>query len=175
MKKFLSIMLIVVLAIFCLAACSSENADDTITADEDIVTEDFATDDGIITDNEDSEVTLYANGGTIWMGPNEPYKATLCVASIEKGLTFLDGIGPISSIEMDGATFAGWTVYAVTSGEWLSEEVTDLAEGQLCVPCGEYGYYLMDDYELLIESATTEEMMSYVVDGRDYYAYAIWE
>ncbi len=175
MKKFLSIMLIVVLAIFCLAACSSENADDTINADEDIVTEDFATDDGIITDNEDSEVTLYANGGTIWMGANEPYEATLSVANLEKGLAFSNGIDPISSIEKDGATFAGWTVYAVAKGEWLSEEATDLEDGQLCVPCGEYGYYLMDDYELLSESATTEDMMAYVVDGRDYYAYAIWE
>ena len=156
MKKLLICMLVAMLAVFGLAACGSSEPD------------------GLVEDSS-SEVTLYANGGMIWMGADEPYEVDLCASTIEDGIAFADGIDQIQSIEKDGATFDGWTIYAVNEGEWVQEEVTDLDDGQLCVSCGDYGYYVMYDYEVLSGSATTDELLANIADGRSYYALANWK
>lgn len=158
MKKLLICLLITMLTIFGLTACGSSS------------------DEGTIIDDENSEVTIYANGGTIWMGEEEPYESELGAYAIAPGVTIGEGImESISSVEKEGSVFSGWMIYAVSDGEWVTEEVTDLADGQLCVACGGYGYYLMNEYEVVSESASTEDMLNYAVDGRDYYVLAIWE
>ena len=156
MKKILVIMLIAVFAMLALTACSGGEGGDII-------------------DDSASEVTLYANGGTIWMGTDDLYDADLSTSSIDKDTVFKDAIDPIDSVKKDGAEFNGWKVYIVTEGEWTQEEPADLEDGHLVVPCGEYGYYYMKDYEIADENATTEELMGYKASGKDYYALATWK
>ncbi len=160
MKKILVVMLIAMLAAFCMVGCSQNESAD---ADEG-------------TFGETADVTVFANGGIMMMGETDAYEAELSAGAMEEGMSFGDAIGDkIVSIEKDGAEFAGWMVYVVSAGEWVTEEVTNLEDGQLCVPCGDYGYYLMKDYEVLSENATTEELVGFVCDGRSAYAYAVWK
>lgn len=164
MKKVLIITLISLLTILGLAACGGNTSEEE-TSDEGTYIEDDA-----------SELTLYANGGEIMMGVDPPTGTDLGVYTIEPGVTFGEGINEyIDDMVKDGAEFVGWKIYAVTDGEWVTEEITDLADSQECVPCGDYGYYLMNEYEVLYEAATTEEMQSCIADGRDYYAMAVWK
>ena len=155
MKKSLAIMLIAILALFCIG-CSSG-------ATEEVDPDNY------------SELTLYANGGTFWMGEEDPYEADLSAATLEDGMVFAEAVGEnIASIEKDGVESDSWTIYAVADGEWVTEEVTDLDDNQMCAPCGDYGYYLMSDYEILDDDATTAELLAYEEDGRDYYAIVNW-
>ena len=159
MKKILIALSVAVLAVFCMAGCSGGEV---------------AEPDG--TFGESIELTIYANGGVMMIGEENPYEAELSAGAIENGMSFEEAIGDkIVSIEKAGAEFAGWMVYVTESGEWVTEEVTELEEGQLSVPCGDYGYYLIKDYEVLSENATTEELLDFVCDGRSAYAYAVWK
>ena len=159
MKKILIAMLVALLAVFCMAGCSDSEGTEP---------------DGTL--GETAEITVYANGGVMMMGEEDSYEAELSAGAIENGMSFEEAIGDkIVSIEKDGAEFAGWMVYGTETGEWVTEEVTDLEDGQLCVPCGDYGYYLIKDYEVLSENASTEELLGYVCDGRSAYAYAVWK
>lgn len=166
MKKFLIAMLFTMSLVFCLTGCGKDkdNADDTA---EDEKAEEIVLD--------GSDLTIYANGGTLWMGEDDPYEAELQVAYMELGTTAAEALDPIADITKDGAEFDGWTIYAVEDGEWVFDEVTDLSKKQLCVPCGDYGYYLMNKYKIINESATVEDITSIESDGRDYYVIANWK
>ena len=169
MKKSLIILFITVLTIFGLVACAQEDANVDDAVSESIESED-------IVETEVSELTLYANGGIIWMGSEEPYEADLTAATLESEMTFGEAIGDeIQSVEKDGAEFEGWIIYAVKDGEWVQEDVADLADGELCVACGDYGFYYMKDYEVITETATTEDLVAYENDGRNYYVLANWK
>jgi hypothetical protein len=155
MKKILSIILIAVLSLFSLIGCGTEEVSPTGS------------------DGSQCEVTLYANGGVFVIGGEE---SNLSVSSMDDGTTFAAGLGgEFDSITKEGAEFAGWTFYAVSDGEWIQEEATDLQNNQLCAPCGEYGYYLMSDYEVINENYTTDELMAYKCNGKNYYAIVNWK
>jgi hypothetical protein len=165
MRKIITLILICTLSIFCFTACNSgEYVEDAVKDDTSISAE-------------GSDLTIYANGGTLLLGTgSEQYEAELSAGYMEVGTKFADVIGSeIQSITKDGSEFAGWTVYAVTDGEWVMNEETELADNQLCMACGSYGYYLMNEYELISESLSTDELESYENDGRNYYAFATWK
>ena len=181
MKK-LVIAFFAVLTVLSLVACSGkavtegDNTNDAVeeVIDEETLEEEFAEDEGEF--GEQPELTIYANGGVIWMGAEEPYDIELSASVMYIGATIAEAVGEeIISIEKEGAEFAGWTIYAVSEGEWVQEEVTGLSDGQLCVSCGDYGYYFMKDYEVISETATTDEMLAYESDGRNYYVLANWK
>ena len=48
-------------------------------------------------------------------------------------------------------------------------------EGQLCAQCGDYGYFMMEEYEVLSETATTAELEQFVGDQREYFVIANWK
>lgn len=172
MKKRIFALLIMLIFVFSLSACSEKTIDNS----DDFVEEDseFIEDDGVY--GEQAELTLFANGGIIWLGAEEPYDVDLSATAIDNGTTFAEAIGEeIHSVEKENAEFGGWTVYAVTTGEWIEKEATELADGQLCVACGDYGYYLMKEYELVSEAATTDELLAMKCDGRNFYALANWK
>lgn len=155
MKKISTIILVVILSLFCLIGCDLGEVPPSGS------------------DQSQSEVTLYANGGVFLINGEE---SELSVSTMDKGTTFAAGIGSsFDSIEKKGAEFAGWTLYAVSEGEWIQKEVTDPAEGQFCAPCGDYGYYLMYDYEVISEEISTDDLMAYTCDDRNYYAIVNWE
>ena len=172
MKRKFFVILAVLVLILCLSACSDNSIDDA-----DVLTEESSElfeDEGVF--EEQTEVTLFANGGTIWFGAEEPYDAELSVSAMDVGVTIAEAIGEeIHSIEKENAEFAGWTVYSVNNGEWVEEEATDLADGQLCVACGDYGFYLMSEYELVGESVTTDDLLTMECDGQNVYAIANWK
>ena len=176
MKKPLIFVMIAALLLFGLAACGNgnDNSTDEFSADE-FGADEFGEDEGVIMDDEYSEVTIYANGGTIYVDAEEPYEMDLSVFTADPGAILGEALGEtFAAVEMENAVFGGWTVYAVSDGEWVTDEVTDLSDGQLCVACGDYGYYLMNEYEVIQESASTEDMLACTADGRDYYILAIW-
>ena len=172
MKKRLFALVIVLIMVFSLSACSEKPTEDS---------EDFVEEGGeFIEDGEEfgeqAELTIFANGGTIWFGTEASYDADLSVSTMDVGSTFAEAIGEeIHSVEKENAEFAGWTVYAVTTGEWTTEEATELPDGQLCVACGDYGYYLMTEYEVVSETATTDELLAMECDGRNFYVLASWK
>lgn len=162
-----------------MAACAAKPSEEAVSADteeeiaEEVVEETFTEEEGVF--GEQAELTLFANGGTIWMGSEDPYDVELSAAAMDPGVTFAEAIGEeIASVEKDGAAFGGWTVYAVTEGEWVDKEPADLTQEQLCVPCGDYGFYVMTTYEVISEAAATEELLAMECDGRNYYALANW-
>ena len=155
MKKILTVLLITILSLFCLAGCGTAEPDP------------------VDSDQRVSEVTLYANGGTFLHDGEE---SSLSASSMDQGTTFASGIGnDFATIEKEGAEFDGWTLYAVADGEWVQDEVKDLENGQICVPCGHYGYYLMRDYEVISENMTTDDLLAYECDDRDYYGIVNWK
>ena len=172
MKKRILVMLVLVLFVFGLAACSGEGAEgaDAVTEESGALFEEEGTF-GV-----QAELTIFANGGTIWFGTENTYDAELSAATMDMGVTLAEAIGEeIRSVEKENAEFAGWTVYAVTTGEWVAENETELADGQLCVACGDYGYYLMHEYALVSENTTTDELLALECDGRSVYAFANWK
>ena len=60
-------------------------------------------------------------------------------------------------------------------GKWVQNEVKALEDGQICVPCGHYGYYLMWDYEVISKNMTTDDLLAYECDDRDYYGIVNWK
>jgi hypothetical protein len=155
MKRISTIILVVILSLFCLIGCGTGEVPPSGS------------------DQSQSEVTLYANDGVFLINGVE---SELSVSAMDKGTTFAAGIGgEFDSIEKKGAEFEDWTLYAVSEGEWVQKEVTELAEGQFCAPCGDYGYYLMYDYEVISEEISTDELMAYKCDDQNYYAIANWK
>lgn len=175
MKKLVIAMLVLLVSVFGLVACSEKPSDDANDFHEgDIIEDDFSEDDGVF--GEQLELTIYSNGGIIWMGSENPYDIELSASAMDAGVTFAEVIGEeIHSVEKENAEFAGWTIFAVEEGEWLEEPVAILADRELCVACGSYGYYLMKDYEIVSESATTEELLAMESDGRNFYVLANWK
>lgn len=155
MKKISTIILVTILSMLCLVGCGMGEVPPSGS------------------DQSQSEVTLYANGGVFLINGEE---SELSASTMDEGTTFAAGIGgEVDSIEKKGAEFVGWTLYAVSEGEWVQKEVTDLANGQFCAPCGDYGYYLMYDYEVISEDMSTDELMAYKCDDRNYYAIVNWK
>ena len=132
----------------------------------------------LVDDGLDLYLSIYANGGSIWCGEEEPYEIGLSVNSIETGQTFglmMGSDSPITSVEMAGYTFAGWNVYTGETVEWVEEEVTDLDDTMICLEFGDYGYALIHNYKLVGENITTEELYDTVCEGTEYVALASWE
>lgn len=166
MKKLLITMLFTMLLLFCLTGCggkkdNADNADGDETAEE------------IVLDG--SDLTIYANGGTLWLGKDEPYETEVHAIYMDLGTTAAEALDYIADIEKEGAEFDGWTIYAAKESEWVFDEVTDLSKKQICLSCGDYGYYLLNKYEIISESATVEDITSIESDGRDYYIVANWK
>lgn len=175
MKKLIIAMFVLLLSVFGLIACSEKKSDDTNASVEDDFSEDeFSEEDGVF--EEQSELTIFANGGVIWLGSENPYDVELSASAIDDDVTFAEAIGEeIHSVEKENAEFDGWTIFAVEEGEWLEEPVAILADGELCVSCGSYGYYLMKNFEIVNKSATTEELLAMKSDGRNFYVLANWK
>ncbi len=132
----------------------------------------------MVDDGLDLYLTMYANGGTIWNGGDDGYESTLGVYSIESDMTLGVMMGdeyPITSVEMDGYSFAGWTVYTGETVEWTDEEATDLDETAICLDFGDYGYAVIYDYDVYGEYVSTEELYEIVCEGTDYVVIAAWE
>ena len=73
MKRKFFVILAVLVLVHCLSACSDNSIDDA-----DVLTEESSElfeDEGVF--EEQAVVTLFANGGTIWFGAEEPYDAEL--------------------------------------------------------------------------------------------------
>lgn len=129
-------------------------------------------------DGLDLSLTIYANGGTIWHGGEEPYEADFGYYTIESGMTLATMMGteaPIESLEMDGYTFTGWTVYTGETVEWVEEEAMDLDEMAICLDLGDYGYAVVSNYDVYGEYVSTEELYEIVCEGTNYIAIASWE
>lgn len=81
------------------------------------------------------------------------------------------------SVEKDGATFAGWTVYEADSVTWSKEASTE--DGVMSFPSSiedeDFAYILLEQGTECKTGVTTEELGEMVCDGKDYLAVATWK
>ena len=131
----------------------------------------------IADDGKDLFLTMYANGGYMWMDGDDPYDFDLGVYAIETGETFglmVDNEDNVS-LEHDFAEFVGWTVYTGESIEWMEEEPAEVEETDIVVDLGNQGFGLIHNYEVVGESLSHDELMELVCEGTEYVALAMWE
>lgn len=131
----------------------------------------------MVDDGLDLYLTVYANGGVIWNGGDDGYESELGAFPIESDMTLGVMMGdeyPITSVEKEGYSFAGWEIYTGETVEWIEEEATDLAETDICLDVGSYGYAKISNYSVK-EDVSTEELYEIVCAGTDYIAIAVWE
>lgn len=131
----------------------------------------------MVDDGLDLYLTVYANGGVIWNGGDDGYESELGAFPIESDMTLGVMMGdeyPITSVEKEGYSFAGWEIYTGETVEWIEEEATDLAETDICLDVGSYGYAKISNYSVK-EDVSTEELYKIVCAGTDYIAIAVWE
>lgn len=178
MKKKLLTVLLVLSMTAAVVGCG--NSDETIEED---YTESEQSDDIAEEEYEDLEeysegysLTLYANGGTISYGAEEPYDGDMSAYSMGEGEVLGDVISDeILSVEKEDAAFLGWQVYTSGSYEMSDEEITELEEHEVCVDFGVYGYVLLSESEAYDELLSTEQLRSITSEAKDYWAIAEWE
>ncbi|MBE5972313.1 MAG: hypothetical protein E7246_07345 [Lachnoclostridium sp.] len=122
----------------------------------------------------DLDVTVYSNGGLMNYGD---HTSDLAVATIESGFsleTFLGDSAEIKSVEKEGYTFNGWCVYASEEIIYTAGLDEAVEAGSFCVSLEEYGYAAMNDFIVVNEFATTEELYDIICDGKSYLAVANW-
>lgn len=130
-----------------------------------------------IDDGLDLSVTVYGNGGHMNYESSYSYESDLSVATIESGLpleAFLGDSAKLKSVEREGYTFNGWCVYASDDLTYVNTMDEALNAGSFCVSLEQYGYAAMDEWVVVNEFATTEELYDIVCDGKSYLVLANW-
>lgn len=130
--------------------------------------------------------SFYANGGTItfsdvenesfelerydyWLNENESLKDVMNGDIINSAI--------LKSVQKEGATFTGWTVYEADNLNWSSAEVIeDGTKNFLYNPNDEdFKYMYLENCVLYSENASTEELLDITYNGKHHYAVANWE
>ena len=130
-----------------------------------------------VDDGLDLSVTIYGNGGYMNYESSYSYESDLSVATIESGLSleaFLGDPAKLKSVEREGYTFNGWCVYASDDLTYVNTMDEALNAGSFCVSLEQYGYAAMDEWVVVNEFATTEELYDIVCDGKSYLVLANW-
>lgn len=130
-----------------------------------------------IDDGLDLSVTIYGNGGHMNYESSYSYESDLAVATIESGLslgTYLGDPAKLKSVEREGYTFNGWCVYASDDLTYVNTLDEALNAGSFCVSLEQYGYAAMNEWVVVNEFATTEELYDIVCDGSSYLVLANW-
>ena len=130
-----------------------------------------------IDDGLDLSVTIYGNGGHMNYESSYSYESDLSVATIESGLSleaFLGDPAKLKSVEREGYMFNGWCVYASDDLTYVNTLDEALNAGSFCVSLEQYGYAAMDEWVVVNEFATTEELYDIVCDGKSYLVLANW-
>lgn len=130
-----------------------------------------------VDDGLDLSVTIYGNGGHMNYESSYSYESDLAVATIESGLslgTYLGDPAKLKSVEREGYTFNGWCVYASDDLTYVNTMDEALNAGSFCVSLEQYGYAAMDEWVVVNEFATTEELYDIVCDGKSYLVLANW-
>ena len=130
-----------------------------------------------VEDGLDLDVTIYGNGGLMNYSGSYAYESDLTAATFDNDVAlgaFLGDSGHLESVEREGYTFNGWCVYASDEIEYVVGLDTALSAGNFCVDLEQYGFAVMDEWEIIFENATTEELYDIVCDGRSYLAVANW-
>ena len=121
-------------------------------------------------------LSLYSNGGVIYMGESEPYEdVALSGSTLYEGDLMADVLSaPIQKVEKAGATFTGWAIYTAPDYEVVMVEPTDLAVGDRVIDMGQYGYLVLRNADVYRENATTEELSAIVCEATHYFAIPNW-
>ena len=130
-----------------------------------------------VEDGLDLDVTIYGNGGLMNYSGSYAYESDLTAATIENDVAlgaFLGDSGHLESVEREGYTFTGWCVYASDEIEYVVGLDTAISTGNFYINLEQYGFAVMDEWEIIFENATTEELYDIVCDGRSYLAVANW-
>lgn len=149
---------------------------------EDYYKEDYSTEPVMDT----TYFSFYANGGTMtfsdvenesfelerydyWLNENESLKDVMNGDIINSAI--------LKSVQKEGATFSGWTVYEADNLNWSSDEVIE--EGTknfLYNPNDEdFKYMYLENCVLYSENASTEELLEITYNGKHHYAIANWD
>ena len=125
-------------------------------------------------DEETFSLSLYSNEGVIFFD-DDIDGSTLAGFSIIKGKTLeFSMASKIKTIEKESFAFKGFTLYTAKDYEIIEEEATDLAENELCISIGDFGYLLLKDYKLYSENVSIEELEKIVAEEAHYFATANW-
>lgn len=130
-----------------------------------------------IDDGLDLSVTVYGNEGVMNFESSYSYESDLSAAMIENGLplhAFLGDSDKLKSVEREGYSFNGWCVYASDEIIYVNTLEEALEAGSFCIDLGHYGFAAMNEWVVVNEYATTEELYNIVCDGSNYLALANW-
>lgn len=130
-----------------------------------------------VDDGLDLDVTIYGNGGLMNYSGSYAYESDLAAAMIENGVAleaFLGDSDSLKSVEREGYQFSGWCVYASNEIEYVVGLDTAISTGNFYIDLDQYGFAVMDEWEIIFENATTEELYDIICDGRSYLAVANW-
>ena len=144
---------------------------------ESISEEDYYLSYEYVDDGLELSVTIYGNGGLMNYESTYAYESDLSVATIESGLSlgsFLGDADKLKSVEREGYTFNGWCVYASGDLTYVNTLDEALEAGSFCVSLEQYGYAAMNEWVVVNEYATTEEVYDIICDGNSYLVLANW-
>lgn len=118
-------------------------------------------------------------------GSTEGYESQVYAYWMEDGESLNDVVAAgewdaLVSIEKEGATFTGWTVYEAVNLMWSGEESTEENVTSLPYVLNDERfenskYVLLEDCSVYQENMSTEDLYNLVNNSANYYAVANWE
>ncbi|MBQ8298747.1 MAG: hypothetical protein IJX99_02590 [Clostridia bacterium] len=104
-----------------------------------------------------------------WLNEGDTLESVMTGAIINSAI--------LVSVEKEGSTFDGWTVYEADSINWNSEESNE--EGYMYLPYDsddeDFKYIVLENGTLYSSSASIDELSKIIYEGKSYYAVANWK